>query len=79
MKHEGKSPFLYIEIPASEGIDSDKTTVMYGHFDKQPHFDGWKEGLHPTEPVIIEDKMYGRGCSDDGYSIYASLLALKAV
>lgn len=52
---------------------------MYGHLDKQPHFSGWKEGTGPTSPVVVEDKLYGRGCSDDGYALYSSILAIKTL
>jgi acetylornithine deacetylase/succinyl-diaminopimelate desuccinylase-like protein len=51
---------------------------MYGHMDKQPPMDGWSEGLGPHTPVLKEDKLYGRGSSDDGYSIFAGITAIKA-
>ena len=37
---------------------------MYGHFDKQPPFDGWLPGLGPYEPVVKDGKLYGRGAAD---------------
>eukprot|EP00919_Chromeraceae_sp_WS-2016_P011819 GHVR01027601.1.p1 GENE.GHVR01027601.1~~GHVR01027601.1.p1 ORF type:complete len:117 (+),score=16.03 GHVR01027601.1:346-696(+) len=40
---------------------------------------GWDEGKGPTDPVIENDKLYGRGAADDGYSTYSSMLAIKAV
>ena len=56
-----------------------KTNVMlYGHLDKQPHGEGWDEGLSPIKPVIKGDLMYGRGSSDDGYSAFTCMLAVKA-
>jgi len=51
---------------------------MYGHFDKQPHFDGWNEGLGATKPVVKNGKLYGRGGADDGYSIFAAIASIKA-
>ena len=39
---------------------------------------GWDEGLGPITPVVRNDKLYGRGVADDGYSIYASILSIKA-
>lgn len=51
--------------------------MIYGHLDKQPHMEGWKEGTGPTSPAVIGDKLYGRGSSDDGYVPFAVLLALK--
>lgn len=53
--------------------------MFYGHFDKQPPFTGWHEGKGPTTPVIENDKLYGRGGADDGYSTFCSMLAVKAV
>ena len=40
---------------------------------------GWDQGKAATKPVIIDNKLYGRGGADDGYSTYSSLLAIKAV
>lgn len=51
--------------------------MLYGHLDKQPHMDGWREGTGPTSPAIIGDKLYGRGGCDDGYVSFLSLLAIK--
>lgn len=51
--------------------------MFYGHFDKQPHMTGWNEGLGPTTPVIRDGFLYGRGGADDGYSVYASITAVK--
>lgn len=52
---------------------------FYGHYDKQPPFTGWMEGLSATDPKIIDGKMYGRGGADDGYATYSTMLALKAL
>ncbi len=52
--------------------------MLYGHLDKQPWGEGWHEGLHPTDPVIKGDLMYGRGSSDDGYAPFTCILAIKA-
>lgn len=79
IKDDGYTPVLFIEIDASEGYTADKTVLMYGHYDKQPHFPGWKEGLGPTDPVIIDEMLYGRGGADDGYAIYAAILSVKAL
>ena len=37
------------------------------------------EGLGPTQPKIIDGKLYGRGGADDGYSTFSTMLALKAL
>jgi len=46
--------------------------------DKQPPFEGWREGLSAYEPKIVDGKLYARGGADDQYSILASALAVKA-
>jgi acetylornithine deacetylase/succinyl-diaminopimelate desuccinylase-like protein len=51
--------------------------MIYGHIDKQPHMEGWREGTGPLTPTIIGDKLYGRGSSDDGYVAFTVLLAIK--
>ncbi len=52
---------------------------MYGHLDKQPEMTGWRDGLGPWTPVIEDGKLYGRGGADDGYAVFASLAALRAL
>ena len=72
-KEEGKAPLiLYIY----EG-EAKKNVMLYGHLDKQPHMDGWKEGTGPITPAIIDGKLYGRGSSDDGFVPFMVLLAIK--
>lgn len=70
-----RTPLLFIEI---EG-QNDETILIYGHLDKQPEMTGWQEGLGPWEPVIKEDRLYGRGSADDGYATYAALAAISAL
>lgn len=76
LKIEGLSPLIHLEI---ESNGRDDNLLMYGHFDKQPHMLGWKEGTGPCDPVIIGDLLYGRGGADDGYAIFASVLSIKAL
>ena len=72
----GRTPLLFIDIPATGGSG---TTLLYGHYDKQPEFTGWAPGLSPWEPVLREGKLYGRGGADDGYALFASLTAIAAL
>ncbi len=74
----GRSPLLFMELAATDGSSGD-TVMMYGHYDKQPEMTGWREGLSPWTPVREGDKLYGRGGADDGYSAFASVLALRAL
>jgi acetylornithine deacetylase/succinyl-diaminopimelate desuccinylase-like protein len=71
----GLSPLLFIAIPGS----IDETVLLYGHMDKQPEMTGWHEGLGPWTPVIKDGKLYGRGGADDGYALFASLTAIRAL
>tara|TARA_B100000953_G_scaffold295944_1_gene287851 strand:+ start:209 stop:1621 length:1413 start_codon:yes stop_codon:yes gene_type:complete len=68
-----RTPLIYIDIPG----DIKNTVLLYGHLDKQPEMRGWKEGFGPWEPVLRENKLYGRGGADDGYALFTSLLAIK--
>jgi acetylornithine deacetylase/succinyl-diaminopimelate desuccinylase-like protein len=72
---EGRTPLIYIEVPGS----GDDCVLLYGHLDKQPEMTGWDDDLGPWKPVIRGDKLYGRGGADDGYAIYGSLAAIRAL
>ena len=76
---EGRTPVLFFDVPARGNGASRKTVVLYGHLDKQPEMTGWREGFGPWIPVIEEGKLYGRGGADDGYALYASLAAIRAL
>ena len=76
----GLTPLLYIDVPASAGAARGSDCVLlYGHMDKQPEFSGWAEGLDPWQPVLRDGRLYGRGGADDGYAVFGSLLALRAL
>lgn len=72
---EGRTPLLFIDIPG----DSDDVVLLYGHYDKQPEFKGWVDGLEPWKAVIRDGKLYGRGGADDGYAVFGSLTAIRAL
>jgi acetylornithine deacetylase/succinyl-diaminopimelate desuccinylase-like protein len=74
----GRSPIILAEVPATGGA-SDDTVLLYGHLDKQPEMEGWRDGLGPWTPVLDGDRLYGRGGADDGYAAFASLTAIEAV
>ncbi len=75
---EGRTPVLYFDVPATPGA-GDQTVLLYGHLDKQPEMNGWREGLGPWTPVIEEGRLYGRGGADDGYAVFAALSAIVAL
>ena len=76
----GRTPVLWFDVPATDPAASpDDTVLLYGHLDKQPPMEGWREGLGAWEPVVVDDRLYGRGGADDGYAAYASITAIEAV
>ena len=71
----GRTPVLVCEIPGRD----DDTVLLYGHMDKQPEMSGWRDDLGPWQPVIEDERLFGRGGADDGYAVYASLTAIQAL
>ena len=74
---EGRTPLIVVTVGAT--APGDGTCLLYGHLDKQPPLGDWSDGLGPYEPVRRDNRVYARGVSDDGYSIFSSLLALEAL
>jgi acetylornithine deacetylase/succinyl-diaminopimelate desuccinylase-like protein len=58
---------------------SDKTLLIYNHYDVQPPdpLEHWKSP--PFKPVIRKGKLYGRGSSDDKGHITSRLFAIDAL
>ena len=75
---EGRTPVLFFEVAATKP-ESKQTVLMYGHLDKQPEFTGWRHDLGPWTPKYEDGKLFGRGCADDGYAVYASIAAIQAL
>jgi acetylornithine deacetylase/succinyl-diaminopimelate desuccinylase-like protein len=73
-----RTPVLFFEI-ASTKADAGQTVLMYGHLDKQPEFNGWRNDLGPWTPKYEDGKLYGRGGADDGYAVYAAIAAVQAL
>lgn len=77
MRLPNRTPLLFLEVPGT--LQRPDTVLMYGHMDKQPEFTGWLPGLDPWTPVLRDGRLYGRGGADDGYAVFGSLLALRAL
>jgi acetylornithine deacetylase/succinyl-diaminopimelate desuccinylase-like protein len=75
---EGRTPVIFFEVPATKAGSTD-TICLYGHLDKQPEFNGWRNDLGPWTPKYENGLLYGRGGADDGYAIYASITAIGAL
>ncbi|MGH1490463.1 MAG: M20/M25/M40 family metallo-hydrolase [Acidimicrobiales bacterium] len=78
---DGRTPVVLAEIApyGAQGRDDAGTTILYGHLDKQPEMEGWRDDLSPWTPVMEGTRLYGRGGADDGYAAFASLTAIQAV
>ena len=75
-----RTPLIFIDIPAFGGAAvGEDCVLLYGHLDKQPEMTGWAAHLGPWTPVIEGDRLYGRGGADDGYAIFGSLAAIRAL
>ena len=67
---------ILVEVQASApGLP---TVLMYGHMDKQPACTGWFDFCGATNPVLRDNRLYGRGAADDGYSLTTAMLSIKA-
>jgi len=78
----GRTPLLLVDVPGTPGppgTGAGPAVLVYGHLDKQPPQGEWRPGLGPYEPVLQGDRLYGRGTADDGYSVFAALVALQAL
>lgn len=71
----GRTPVVFVDIPGG----SPEPVLIYGHLDKQPPMAGWSDGRSAWVPSLEGDRLYGRGGADDGYAIYAAVLAVVAL
>ncbi|KLD77206.1 M20/M25/M40 family metallo-hydrolase [Xanthomonas hyacinthi] len=76
---EGRTPLIYLEVPATGAETGADTVLLYGHLDKQPEMTGWDDDLGPWTPVLKGERLYGRGGADDGYALFGSLAAILAL
>jgi len=74
---EGRTPLIYIDVPARGAPTPSGTVLLYGHLDKQPECGEWRTGLSPWTAVREGDRLYGRGSADDGYAVFAAMTALR--
>ncbi|MEJ2249889.1 MAG: M20 family metallopeptidase [Candidatus Lokiarchaeota archaeon] len=59
------------------GIPDGKSLIFYGHLDTVEAFKGWTKD--PFSGEIIDNKIYGRGSSDDKSCVTAEIFAAKAL
>jgi acetylornithine deacetylase/succinyl-diaminopimelate desuccinylase-like protein len=75
LRVEGAPPLIYGEVTKSA---SDRTVLIYNHYDVQPvePLDLWKSP--PFKPEIRDGRMYGRGVSDDKGQLVARLKLIES-
>lgn len=73
----GKRPNLMAMVKGKG--ETDKTIWIVTHTDIVPPGDMSKWETEPYDPVIKENKIFGRGTEDNGQSLVASLYAVKAL
>lgn len=74
VKEDDKTPLLFLTIEPFKTKEEEALTVLcYSHMDKQPWGEGWDADKKADEPVIINNKLFGRGGADDGYGMYSAL------
>ena len=61
---EGRTPVIFFEVASTKPGSTD-TVLFYGHLDKQPEFNGWRNDLGPWTPKLEGDLLYGRGGADE--------------
>ena len=74
----GRTPVIFFDVPATKPAGGE-TVLMYGHLDKQPEFNGWRNDLGPWTAKYENGLLYGRGGADDGYAVYAAITAIEAL
>jgi acetylornithine deacetylase/succinyl-diaminopimelate desuccinylase-like protein len=59
------------------GADGAPTVLVYAHYDVQPAGEAGAWRTPPFEPVVRDERMYGRGTSDDKGPMLAALGAIE--
>jgi acetylornithine deacetylase/succinyl-diaminopimelate desuccinylase-like protein len=75
LHQEGRAPLVYGEVKSSK---SDKTIMLYNHYDVQPEepLELWKSP--PFKPEVRKGRLYGRGVSDDKGEFVARLKLIES-
>jgi acetylornithine deacetylase/succinyl-diaminopimelate desuccinylase-like protein len=70
--------FHPIVYAASRHVSGRPTILIYGHYDVQPvePLDQWRHP--PFDPIVKNERLYGRGASDDKGQLFAHVKALES-
>ena len=71
----GRRPSLFLEYPGKKS----RRLCILSHVDVVPEGDRSAWSLDPFKPEVRGTRIYGRGVSDNGMCLVASLFALKAI
>ncbi len=71
----GNRPSLFLELPGKQR----RRLCILTHVDIVPEGDRSLWTIDPYRPVVKGSRLYGRGVSDNGMTLIASLYALKAL
>ena len=78
MKEFGLSPKIKRNnVVGSLGNEHGKSLIFYGHLDTVEAFKGW--GKDPFGGELVDNKIFGRGSSDDKSCVTAELFAAKVL
>ncbi|MBN9415912.1 hypothetical protein ABS71_06215 [bacterium SCN 62-11] len=69
-------PSVYIETPA---VPDKPVLLIYGHYDVQPAEDVELWTDPPFQPTVREDRLYGRGASDNKGQIWTHCAAIQSL
>ncbi len=75
----GNRPSLFLEKSGKNGDNSQRRLCILSHMDVVPEGDRSLWTVDPFNPVVKGSRLYGRGVSDNGMCLIASLFALKAL
>ncbi|MBS2038686.1 dipeptidase [bacterium] len=69
-------PSVYIETPA---VPDKPILLIYGHYDVQPAEDVELWTHPPFQPTVLDDRLYGRGASDNKGQIWTHCAAVQTL
>ena len=73
---KGVTPALFFDVP-NPNLEEKYTVLFISHIDKIPFGTGW-ERCDPSDPVISDGYLYGRGSANSLYAIFTILALINA-